>query len=93
MAFSLKVAMTVEYRGSRSGISSRSGNQWLTLVYETEESDQISVSVPNDMISDVQSMHPIKGDMHNIIIRAVARADGNSYVMLQALPTLVGEDY
>lgn len=94
MAFSIKVNLKCEYRGYRSGTSSKTNAPWLSLLYETDDSEQISVSVPSEMISDVYAMQPAKGDMHLITIRAVARSDGQSYVMLQSLPQLdFGADY
>lgn len=94
MAFSLRVGMCCEYRGMRTGTSSRTNSPWMSLLYETEDSEQISVSVPSEMISEIYAMKPAKGDVHNIVIRAVARADGNSYVMLQSLPQVdFGTDY
>lgn len=83
--------MMGEYRGMHSGVSSN-GNQWLSLLFEDDDCNQLSVSVPKDMIGDVYSLHMSKGEFYWLAIRAVARADGNSYVMLQALPSLVEEE-
>lgn len=88
MAFRIPAVLDVEYRGFRSGTASRTGNPWLSLMFEDKDTNQISVSVPGDMIGDVYALHMAKGERYFVSIVATARADGNSYVMLQALPEL-----
>lgn len=93
MAFSIKVSSTLEYRGFRSGFSEKTGKQWMSLMFEDGEAQQLSISVPNDMIGDVYQLGMRKGDMYEVDFRAVARADGNSFIMLNAVPTMVGDEY
>lgn len=92
MAFRIPATLDVEYRGSRSGVGSKTGKQWLSLMFEDADTNQISVSVPGEMIGDVYNMHMIKGERYYVAIVATARADGNSFVMLSALPQLQDED-
>lgn len=93
MAFNLSVSVpSVEYRGMQEGQGSR--GRWVSLVFEDRECNQISCSVPGNMQADVDDLHLQKGDICDIAIRAVARADGNSYVQLRAIPNLHEEvDY
>ena len=89
MAFVLTVDLPdVEYRTCRSG-TSKQGNVWMTLVFEDLDSNQIEASVPADLQSEVYSLGLHRGDSCSVKIRAVARADGNSYVQLLELPRLV----
>lgn len=89
MAFNLVVDLVdIEYRACRSG-TSKQGNVWMTLVFEDSDCNQVEASVPADLQSEVYSLGLQRGDACNISIRAVARADGNSYVQLLKLPTLV----
>ena len=91
MAFSLDVTIPdVEYRAMRSGTGKR--GLWMSLVWEDKSANQIETSVPAEMQSDVMGLGLSKGDRCVVSIRAVARADGNSYVMLQALPELMDEE-
>lgn len=87
MAFSLQFKLDeVEYRACRSGTSSK-GNVWMTLVFEDFDSNQIEASVPADIQSEIYSLGLQRGDMCSVRIRAVARADGNSYIQLLEKPT------
>lgn len=92
MAFRIPAVLDVEYRGSRSGVAQKTGNQWLSLMFEDKDCNQISVSVPAEMIGDVYHLGMVKGERYFVAIVATARADGNSYVMLTALPELQDED-
>ena len=96
MAFVLNVTLErMEYRAVRSGVGKESGKPWMSLVLEDEYSNQLDVSVPQDIQGDVYGLSLRKGDMVNLSIRAVARNDGNSYIQLRAIPELVsdGTDY
>lgn len=89
MAFVLTIDLPdVEYRACRSG-TSKQGNVWMTLIFEDIDSNQIEASVPADLQPEVYSLGLQRGDACNISIRAVARADGNSYIQLLKLPALV----
>lgn len=93
MAFRIKATYPdVEYRGYQSGFSEKSQRDWLTLIFEDDECDQIQASVPANMQNDVREMHLSKGDHCAISILAVATNSGNSYVQLTALPELLEED-
>lgn len=83
MAFSFSCKLDVEYRGMRSGVSSKTDKTWMSLLFEDEEQSQLNVSVPAEMQAAVNLMQLRKGDQCHIQIRASARADGNSYLMLQ----------
>lgn len=90
MAFSLNVRLPfVEYRGEQSGISTKTGKPWCSLVFEQPDTSQLQASVPSDMISEVKYLGLTKGDVCQIDIRAVAQSDGNSYIKLTAVPELV----
>ena len=92
MAFSLNCNLTdVEYRACKGGTSQKTGKPWMTLVFEDTEANQLEASVPADMQGDIYSLSLRKGDLCNINILAVARADGSSFVMLRALPEVVSE--
>lgn len=90
MAFNLNVRLPfVEYRGEQSGISKKTGQPWLSLIFEQPDTSQLQASVPSDMIADVRQLSLFKGDVCQIDIRAVATSDGNSYIKLTSLPELV----
>lgn len=90
MAFMLQVPLeNVEYRGLRTGVGQKSGRPWMSLVVEDGDANQIEISVSQDMQGDVYGCGFRKGDILNLLIRAVARNDGNSYIQLMALPELV----
>ena len=82
----------IEYRGFQSGHSEKTKRDWLSLIFEDEECNQLNVSVPLTMQQDVREMTMRRGDHYAISIVAVATADGNSYVQLRALPELVDPD-
>ena len=88
MAFSLDVQIpAVEYRGMRGGNGEK--GPWLALILEDEHTNQLNVSVPRDMQADVHSLGLAKGDLLVVQLRAVAMANGNSYIQLTALPELM----
>lgn len=90
MAFVLNCTLeSIEYRGLRTGVGQKSGRTWMSLVLEDSNSCQVEVAVPNDLQSDIYSLHLQKGDYLNVAIRATARSDGQSYVQLLAVPELV----
>lgn len=91
MAFSFSCMLSVEYRGMRSGVSLKTDKPWLSLLFEDMEQSQLNVSVPAEMIADVNNLQLRKGDMCAIKMRASARADGNSYLMLQDI-SIVDDD-
>lgn len=93
MAFSFNAKLDVEYRGMRSGLSSKTNNTWMSLLFEDEEQSQLNVSVPGDMQADVMNLQLRKGDLCHIKFRASARADGNSFLMLQDIAVDEGADY
>ena len=91
MAFRFKTSFPeIEYRGEQSGASER--GRWLSLIFEDSECNQLSVSVPKDMQSDVYALCLRKGDMCAIAVRAVATADGNSYIQLLAVPEVLEDE-
>lgn len=93
MAFSINCVLSdMEFRALQTGTSSQNNRTWMSLVFEDAEANQVSVSVPSDMQSDVYALALRRGDLCTIAIRAVARADGNSYVQLRAVPELLEED-
>lgn len=93
MAFALECNLSeVEYRACRAGKSQSTGNLWMSLVFEDMDAQQIECSVPQDMQGDVYSLGLCRGDVCNIAIRAVARADGNSYIQLRAVPEVLEEE-
>ena len=93
MAFSLQCNLEeLEYRACRAGKSQSTGNPWMSLVFEDIDAQQIECSVPQDMQGDVMSLGLRRGDVCNIAIRAVARADGSSYIQLRAVPEILEED-
>ena len=93
MAFRISCVLDcMEFRAIQSGRSQKTGNNWMSLVFENDEAEQLSVSVPSDMQSDVYSLGLRKGDVCVISVRAVAMADGNSYVQLTALPELADSE-
>ena len=85
------VLESMEFRAIQSGRSAKSGNNWMSLVFENPDAEQLNVSVPSEMQADVYSLGLRKGDVCMISVRAVAMADGNSFVQLTALPELMDE--
>ena len=57
LAFRLRVVGNYEYRGQQSGISGKTQKQWLSLLLEDQDTQQLSISVPTEMIRDVFDMH------------------------------------
>lgn len=93
MAFSLMTTLeSYEYRGIRTGVSQKTGKPWASLVLEDGSANQIEVSVPQDMQSDVYNMQLRKGDFVTCRVNAAARNDGSSWIRLLALPELEYED-
>lgn len=93
MAFRVNVTYEcIEFRGIQSGTSRESGRPWMSLVLEDSETNQISVSVPQDLQGDVYSLGLRKGDEVAVSFVAVARADGNSYLQLSAAPELLEDE-
>lgn len=93
MAFVLSCMLDhMEYRGMRTGTGSKSNQPWMLLVLEDGDAQQVEVSVPRDMQGDIYSLGLRKGDFIMACVRAVARADGNSYVQLVALPEIYEEE-
>lgn len=93
MAFVLSCTLDhMEYRGMRTGTGSKSNQPWMMLVLEDGDAQQVEVSVPRDMQGDIYSLGLRKGDFIMACVRAVARADGNSYVQLVALPEIYEEE-
>lgn len=92
MAFSFTCNLDVEYRGNRTGTSSKTGDPWMSLLFEDEEQSQLSVSVPKDMLNTVYELHLRKGDQCHIRMLASARADGNSYLMLRDIDVELEDD-
>lgn len=86
MAFRFNITNTYEYRGMVTGVSAKTGRQWMSLRLEDEQAEQIEISVPSEMQGDVFNMSLNKGDLIEVSFVAVARSNGNSYVMLNALP-------
>lgn len=92
MAFQINCTLeSIEYRGLRTGVGRESGRTWMSLVVEDANSQQVEISVPADLQSDIYALHLVKGDFINVSIRATARNDGQSYVQLIAIPELCEE--
>lgn len=89
MAFSIKFTGRYEYRGDRTGVSTKTGKPWRSLIFEDDESSQVEISVPASMLDDVEDLALTKGDIADVTFRATARGDGSSYVMLLDVPTIV----
>lgn len=93
MAFRLVTTLReIEYRGRASGTSSKSGNRWMSLIFEDTDTQQLNVSVPSDMQDDVIDLGLRKGELCNVSVLAVARSDGNSYIQLRAIPEPLEEE-
>jgi hypothetical protein len=58
----------------------------MTAIFEDTDSNQVEASVPADLQPEFYSLGLKRGDMCSVHIRAVARADGNSYVQMLELP-------
>lgn len=87
MAFVLVVKLEkMEYRNVRSGVGRESQKTWMSLVVEDDNANQIDISVPMELQSDVYGLGLRKGDLIDLDVRAVARNDGNSYIQLLATP-------
>ena len=75
----------------RSGKSQKTGNPWMSLIFEDTDASQVEVSVPQDMQSEVYGSNLQKGSHYDLPIRAAARADGNSYIQLLGMPEFVAD--
>lgn len=92
MAFVLNVNLDgYEYRGVRTGVGRESGKPWMSLILEDKEANQVDISVPQDIQGDVYSLALSRGDVISVPVRAVARADGNSYIQAVDLPRLIAD--
>lgn len=89
MAFNIGFCSDVEFRRAREGVSDR--GPWLRLICEDEDGYQLELSVNKNDIRDVKALSLRKGDVITVSGRAVARADGNSYLMLTAVPVIVAD--
>ena len=92
MGFRLNCSLEgMEYRGKRDGVSKKTGKPWMSLVLEDANAEQLVVSVPGDMLPEVQGLSLFKGDMLDLDVRAVAYdgEDGGSYIQLLALPRVL----
>lgn len=93
MAFNLEVEKyKVEYRGMSSGVSTSTGNVWMSLIIEQANGRQLEISVASDKQADVMNLGLRKGQMIECHIQAVAQANGSSYVRLLSVPVLVDND-
>lgn len=91
MGFLLNCTLrNMEYRSQRSGTSQKNGQPWLSLVLEDSDANQIDVSVPVDLQSQVYALHLCKGDVVSIDVRAAATND-YSYVRATSCPVLVAD--
>ena len=91
MAFALKCNISpVEFRAVRMGVGKN--GPWMSAVFEDTDAQQLECSVGKEMQGDFYDLGLRKGDNVSIAIRAVARADGNSYIQLRALPELVEDE-
>lgn len=92
MAFLIETELKgYEYRGYEEGVSQKSGKTWLTLKFEDSNARQIEVSVPHDMQRDPKVANLRRGDMCDVVVRAVAGRD-RSYIQLLYPPTLLNAD-
>ena len=98
MGFVLNATLdNMEYRGTRSGVGQSTGRPWMTLILEDGEANQLEISVPGDMQSDVSSLGLRKGDVCIVAVRAVARRatkdnQDNSYIQLAAVPEVYEDE-
>lgn len=98
MGFALNCTLdNMEYRGTRSGVGKSSGKPWMMLVLEDASAQQVEVSVPADMQSDVEHLDLRKGDMLLVAVRAVAmratsQNQDNNYITLQAIPEVYEDE-
>ena len=73
MAFLIETELKgYEYRGYEEGVSQKSGKTWLTLKFEDSNARQIEVSVPHDMQRDPKVANLRRGDLCDVVVRAVA---------------------
>ena len=97
MAFNVAFVLDdVEYRNMRYGVSQSTKKPWMSLVFEDDEGYQVECSAPADMQTELHDMKDTgmlnKGDHCSIAVRAVAKADGNSYIMLRAIPEVLEDE-
>lgn len=76
MAFRIDCTLEdYEFRVLRSGVSSKSGQNWYSLVLESPTAEQVDVSVPAELQGDVLSAGLVKGDHVSCAVTAVSSKD------------------
>lgn len=75
----------MEYRGLQHGVSQK-GNEWVTLIFEDENCNQLQISVPDELRTDVFTLHLSKGDVCMVTFRAVSSSTGNGFLQLRDVP-------
>ena len=92
MAFLIETELKgYEYRGYEEGVNQKSGKTWLTLKFEDSNARQIEVSVPHDMQRDPKVVNLRRGELCDVVVRAVAGRD-RSYIQLLNPPTLLNDE-
>lgn len=83
MAFLLNGAILydMEYRGYESGVSTKTGKEWVTLKFEDKSARQVEVSVPANNRDKYPVGNFVKGQSYTLSVRAVAGRE-SSYVQL-----------
>lgn len=89
MAFRIECTLDdYEFRVLRSGVSSKSGQNWYSMVLESPSAEQVDVSVPTDLQGSVLSAGLIKGDHVTCSVIAVSSKD-YSFVRLVQIVRIV----
>lgn len=73
MAFRIECTLeNYEFRVLRSGVSTKTGQMWYSLVLESPAAEQVDVSIPADLQGDVLSAGLVKGDSVSCVVLAVS---------------------
>lgn len=89
MAFRIECELqSYEYRTLRTGVSSKTGQSWYSIVLESPAAEQVDVSVPNELQGDVLSLGLVKGDTVSCVVLAVSSKD-YSFVRLVRISRVV----
>lgn len=87
MAFRIECTLeNYEFRVLRSGVSTKTGQPWYSLVLESPTAaEQVDVSIPAELQADVLNLGLVKGDTFSCRVLAVSSKDFSFVRLVQVL--------
>lgn len=94
MAFLMNGALMydMEYRGTESGVSTKTGKEWVTHKFEDKDARQLEVSVPQDKRVTYPKSYFTKGNLYTLSLRAVAGKESSYVQLLEVWPSDKSQD-